>query len=97
MAYRYGEYFSYDPMTQIETTMMDFEHPTDPSESFCTPLSQRQFFPAELEALLHYNGFVVESHTGDFEDAPITSAAESQVVTATLRRPTRGAARRSST
>lgn len=94
--YRYSEYFSYDPMTQIETTMMDFEHPTRKSESFCTPLTQRQFFPAELEALLHYNGFVVESHTGDFEGAPITSATESQVVVARLR-PTREAGRRSST
>ena len=94
--YRYSEYFSYDPMTQIETTMMDFEHPTRKSESFCTPLTQRQFFPAELEALLHYNGFAVESHAGDFVGEPITSATESQVVVARLR-PTREAARRSST
>lgn len=94
--YRYGEYFSYDPMTQIETTLMDFEHPTRKSESFCTPLTQRQFFPAELEALLHYNGFVVESHTGDFDGQPITNATESQVVVARLR-VSRGAGRRSST
>ncbi len=94
--YRYTEYFSYDPWTQIETTVMDFEHPTRESESFCTPLTQRQLFPAELEALLHYNGFVVESHTGDFTSAPITAATESQVIVATLR-PTRGATRRSST
>lgn len=94
--YRYSEYFSYDPMTQIETTIMDFEHPTKKSESFCTPLTQRQFFPAELEALLHYNGFVVESHTGDFTGKPITAATESQVVVAKLR-SSRGARRRSST
>jgi len=94
--YRYGEYFSYDPMTQIETTIMDFEHPTRKSESFCTPLTQRQFFPAELEALLHYNGFTVESHTGDFDGQPITAATESQLVVAKLR-PTREARRRSST
>ena len=25
--YRYSEYFSYDPVTQIETVVMDFEHP----------------------------------------------------------------------
>jgi SAM-dependent methyltransferase len=94
--YRYSEYFSYDPMTQIETTIMDFEHPTKKSESFCTPLTQRQLFPAELEALLHYNGFAVESHTGDFKTKPITAGTESQVVVAKLR-PTRGAGRRSST
>ena len=94
--YRYGEYFSYDPMTQIETTIMDFEHPTKKSESFCTPLTQRQFFPAELEALLHYNGLTVLSHTGDFKGEPITQATESQVIVA-KRRPTREARRRSST
>lgn len=80
--YGYGEYFSYDPMTQVETTMMDFEHPTTPSASFCTPLTQRQLFPQELEALLHYNGFAMESLTGDFEGEPITAATESQVVVA---------------
>ncbi len=86
--YRYSEYFSYDPVAQIETVIMDFEHPKKKSQSFCTPLTQRQFFPAELEALLHYNGFTVESHTGDFDGRPITTATESQVVIARVRRPT---------
>jgi len=83
--YRYSEYFSYEPLTQIETIVMDFEHPAKGSESFCTPLTQRQFFPAELEALLHYNGFDVESHTGDFGGKPITAATESQVLIARAR------------
>lgn len=95
--YRYSEYFSYDPMSQIETIMMDFEHPEDDTRSFCTPLTQRQLFPAELESLLHYNGFEVESHTADFEGQPITAATESQVIVARMRRPTREAARRNST
>jgi len=86
--YRYSEYFSYDPVAQIETIMMDFEHPEEKDRSFCTPLTQRQFFPAELEALLHYNGFTVESHTGDFDGKPITADTESQVLVATARRPT---------
>jgi len=86
--YRYSEYFSYDPVTQIETVVMDFEHPSRKDQSFCTPLTQRQFFPAEIEALLHYNGFVVESHTGDFEGEPITASTESQVIVARARRPT---------
>lgn len=83
--YRYSEYFRYDPASQIETIMMDFEHPQGERGSFCTPLTQRQFFPAELEALLHYNGFRVESHTGDFDGSAITAATESQVVIARLR------------
>ena len=86
--YRYSEYFSYDPVTQIETVMMDFEHPEKAERSFCTPLTQRQFFPAELKALLHYNGLALESHTGDFDGTPITAATESQVLIARARRPT---------
>lgn len=95
--YRYSEYFSYDPMSQVETVMMDFEHPDDDASSFCTPLSQRQLFPAELDALLRYNGFEIESHSADFEDQPITATTESQVIVARMRRPTRGGARRNST
>lgn len=86
--YRYSEYFSYDHATQIETVVMDFEHPEQKNQSFCTPLTQRQFFPAELEALLHYNGFEVESHTSDFDGGPITAATESQVLIARARRTT---------
>ncbi len=85
LRYRYSEYFSYDPASQVETIMMDFEHPTEPHRSFCTPLTQRQFFPAELEALLHYNGFVVESHRGDFDGEQIGRATESQVIIARMR------------
>ena len=83
--YRYSEYFSYDPVAQVETVVMDFEHPGNKEKSFCTPLTQRQFFPAELEALLHYNGFELESLTGDFEDQAVTAATESQVLIARSR------------
>ncbi len=86
--YRYSEYFSYDALSQIETVIMDFEHPEKKELSFCTPLTQRQFFPAELEALAHYNGFELESLTGDFDNRPITAATESQVLVARMRRPT---------
>lgn len=88
LRYRYSEYFSYDHAAQVETVVMDFEHPEDAEQSFCTPLTQRQFFPAELEALLHYNGFDLESQTGDFEGKPIDAATESQVLIARLRRST---------
>ena len=83
--YRYREYFSYDPAMQVQTVVMDFEHPDEVRRSFCTPLTQRQFFPAELEALLFYNGFEVESHDGDFDGEPISMATESQVIIARLR------------
>ena len=38
---------------------------------FATPLAHRQFFPQELEALLHYNGFEVERVEGGWEGEPL--------------------------
>jgi len=55
---RYAERFDYDPIRQVLFVAMEFT-PTV-GEPFMTPLAHRQFFPAELEALLHYNGFDVE-------------------------------------
>jgi hypothetical protein len=50
-----------------------------------TPLAHRQFFPRELEALLHYNGFVIEKELGDFEGKP-THDSRMLVIVAKARR-----------
>ena len=63
---RYKERFDYEPLRQILFVSMEFE-PTGSAAPFMTPLAHRQFFPAELEALLHYNGFRVEKLEGDFD------------------------------
>jgi len=66
---RYAERFDYDPLTQVMTVGMEFEPRDRPKDRWHTPLTHRQFFPQELEALLHYNGLpVVEVH-GDYEPA----------------------------
>ena len=49
-------------------------------------LALRYFFPQELEALLHYNGFAIETMRGGFEGEPLDRYAESQVIVA-KRRP----------
>jgi SAM-dependent methyltransferase len=69
---RYGERFDYDPLRQVLFVAMEFE-PTDGSESWMTPLAHRQFFPRELEALLHYNGFRIAESYGDFDRSPPTT------------------------
>lgn len=84
--YRYGESFEWDPRTQIELVTMQFEDAEDPSSFFLVPLAQRHVFPAELEALLHYNGFVVDELWGDFAKTALDAASESQVVVARPRR-----------
>ncbi|MEM7138888.1 MAG: class I SAM-dependent methyltransferase [Myxococcota bacterium] len=83
--YRYGEFFHYDTASQVETVTMDFEHPSDRSRSFCTKLTQRHFFPAELASLVEHHGFTIDSHTGDFRGERITRATETQVVVARRR------------
>jgi SAM-dependent methyltransferase len=42
-------------------------------------LAHRHFFPQELEALLHYNGFSIERCDGDFAGAPLEPESEQQI------------------
>ncbi len=64
---RYAERFIYDPLSQILTVAMEFEPRDEPEQRWTTPLAHRQFFPQELEALLHYNGLEVVAVQGDFD------------------------------
>ena len=81
----YEEAFRYDHDRQVQVTTMRFTPLEEPGAAFLDELPQRQFFPRELEALLHYNGFDVVRHDGGFEGEPIDELAESQVVLARLR------------
>lgn len=83
--YRYGETFHYDPITQVQLVTMIFEDPNDPDNTFIAPLTHRQFFPVELEALLHYNGFTLEARFGDFDRGPLLPDSESQIIVARVR------------
>lgn len=75
---RYGERFDYDAIRQVLLVTMEFE-PLDGKRGFAVPLTHRQFFPRELEALLHYNGFGDLAITADFTDGPAELDAESLV------------------
>jgi SAM-dependent methyltransferase len=83
--YRYGETFYYDPIKQVQLVTMIFEDPDDPDNTFITPLAHRQFFPVELEALLHYNGFTIEERFGDFERGPLLPDSDSQIIVARVK------------
>jgi SAM-dependent methyltransferase len=85
LRYRYGEGFEYDPVTQIELVTMVFEREGAPESFFITPLAHRQVFPAELEALLHYNGFTIVERFGDFDRSELGAESESQIVIARAR------------
>lgn len=72
---RYGERFDYDVLRQVLLVSMEFEPKGRPQDAWMTPLAHRQFFPQELEALLHYNGLEVVDVHGDF----VTSAPDQDV------------------
>ena len=80
---RYAERFDYDPIRQILFVAMEFS-PTV-GEPFVTPLAHRQFFPAELEALLHYNGLDVVKREGGFRGEPLDRHVDTIVWTCRAR------------
>jgi SAM-dependent methyltransferase len=73
------EHFDYDPVRQVLFVSMEFEPVEEPKSAWVTPLAHRQFFPQEWEALLHYNGFDVESVEGDFQGGPLTKDSDVMV------------------
>jgi SAM-dependent methyltransferase len=84
--WRYAEQFQYDHATQIQMVTAVLSAVDDPTDVRVLPLAHRQFYPQELEALLHYNGWVMEQRWGDFERGPIRQGCESQVIVARARR-----------
>jgi len=76
---RYAEYFDYDPITQVLNVTMEFTPLHEPQRAWTTPLTHRQFYPRELEALLYYNGFDVQEVRADFEQRPLDRDADAGV------------------
>jgi len=83
---RYGERFHYDPLSQVELVDMVFEPVKRPRARWVTPLAHRQFYPQELEALLHYNGLEVVCRHADFEAKPPTRDATTLIYHCRARR-----------
>ena len=68
----------YDPIRQIKTETA-IRRWTDSQGKECVeraPLRLRYFFPQELEALLHYNGFKVVERYGGPDFSPLTADSE---------------------
>ncbi len=88
----YREHFDYDRVRQILFVSMIFEPAKARggararSEEFMTPLAHRQFFPCELEALLHYNGFETTAVHGDWSGGPLRNRSDVMVVHARRRK-----------
>jgi hypothetical protein len=69
----------YDPVSQIALIHL-FYDPVSGSGRRMVTLSQRKYFPAELEALVDASQFVVEDRHGDFEGGPLTAESTVQIV-----------------
>ncbi len=83
---RYKERFEYDPLRQLLLVWMDFI-PKDGAKPWSVPLTHRQFFPREMEALLHYNGFGTIVFTSDFTDLPPDETTDSLVASCKIEPP----------
>jgi SAM-dependent methyltransferase len=73
---------TYDPISQIALIRLFYE-PLEPGpleRPHTIHLSQRKFFPAELEALLAHSGFGIEARFADFDGHPLDEYAENQVL-----------------
>jgi SAM-dependent methyltransferase len=81
---KYSERFDYDKLRQVLFVAMEFS-PVDGGEPWMTPLAHRQFYPQELEALLHYNGFEIVTFSGDFSGMPATSNSTTLLIHARTR------------
>jgi len=80
---KYDERFDYDPFRQLLLVTTRFS--PERGRPWTVPLTHRQLFPREVEALLHYNGFDELEFTGDFGNAPADRHTDSAVVSCRVR------------
>ncbi|MCA9678430.1 MAG: methyltransferase domain-containing protein, partial [Myxococcales bacterium] len=76
----YSTNHDYDPVSQIALIRLYYERADGRGRARVVHLSQRKYFPAELEGLLAWSGFRIVERRGDFHGAPLTAGAESQVL-----------------
>ena len=76
----YSTNHDYDPVNQIALIRIYYDPVDGRGPSRIIKLTQRKYFPAELEALVAHAGLRVAARYGDFFWAPLDGAAESQVL-----------------
>ena len=76
----YSTNHDYDPVAQIALIRLYYEPVDGKGPTKIVKLSQRKFFPAELEALIAHAGLRLVARYGDFSFQPLDATAESQVL-----------------
>ncbi len=75
----------YDAVSQINRITWYFKIGKR-REEIQKALNMRIFYPQELDALLYYNGFVLEEKIGNYDGAPFTAASPKQLCVCRVRR-----------
>ena len=89
----YSTNHDYDPISQIAVIRLYYDPVDGKGSGHVVQLTQRKFFPAELEALVAHAGFRVLERYGDFSFGPLDGRAESQVLICQAPIPRRKTAR----
>ena len=76
----YSTNHDYDPVSQIALIRLYYEPVDGKGPTNIVKLSQRKFFPAELEGLVAHAGLRMTERYGDFSWRPLDATAESQVL-----------------
>jgi SAM-dependent methyltransferase len=74
--------YVYEPHTQIKRTTT--HHRVGGEEEVAGRLDMRMYYPEELDALLHYNGFAIEHKYGGFDQRPFGAQSTQQVIVCRL-------------
>ena len=76
-----SEAMVYDPMTQIQhyTRTQKFYYANGQSEENIRRTALRYVFPQEIEALLHYNGFKIDTCYGDWQQNPLVADSPAMI------------------
>jgi len=69
----------YDAATQISRIKYYYKIGEKAAE-FVEEVNMRMFYPQELDALLHYNGFTIEARFGNCDETLFTSSSPKQVL-----------------
>jgi SAM-dependent methyltransferase len=69
----------YNPATQVKHSTWHYEL-QGTGETWDVPVDLRMYYPQKLDALLHYNGFVIEHKFGDFDGSPFSANSPRQVI-----------------
>ncbi|RKX41844.1 MAG: class I SAM-dependent methyltransferase [Thermotogae bacterium] len=70
---------TYDAASQINRIKWYYKM-GDQAEEIVEELNMRIFYPQELDALLHYNGFTIESKFGNYDESPFVSTSPKQLI-----------------